>query len=269
MDLPLFNEKILLLMYCMSIFVVAVETLAMKMKPTFFISDVHLGNSHHSVGYEREKLLLEFLGYLEKRGETLIIIGDLFDFWFEYKSVIPRRYFNVLFALKELIDKGVAVHYITGNHDFWMDTFFPEELHIQIHDKPLNIEIGGKRYHIAHGDGLAKQDGKYRMLKKILRHPFHIRLYRILHPDLGFALADFCSRLSRNHQKIKDRDEDYIHYAKDRFQEGFDGVILGHAHSPQEYRESGKTYINTGDWMNHYTYGKLERGKLTLEYWSR
>ncbi|MBN2030247.1 UDP-2,3-diacylglucosamine diphosphatase [bacterium] len=237
------------------------------MKPTYFISDAHLGGKNHSAEEQQEKLLLDFLGYVGQQGETLFILGDLFDFWFEYRSVIPRRYFKVLFALKALIDQEVEIHYITGNHDFWMDTFFPEDLHIQIHDKPLDIQIEGKRFHIAHGDGLAKRDVKYRMFKKILRHPFHIRLYRILHPDLGFAFADFCSRLSRNHRKIEDRDAEYINYAKIRFQEGFDGVILGHTHSPQEYRESNKTYINTGDWMSHFTYGKLEKGRLSLEHW--
>ncbi len=237
------------------------------MKPIYFISDAHLEGNNHSVDEKRETLLLDFLRFVEQKGEKLFIIGDLFDFWFEYRSVIPRRYFKVLFALKTLIDRGVEIHYVTGNHDFWMDTFFPEDLHIQIHDKPLDIQIEGKRFHIAHGDGLARGDVRYRMLKKILRHPFHIRLYRILHPDLGFALADFFSRLSRNHRKIKDRDEEYTHYAKARFQEGFDCVILGHTHSPQEYRELGKTYINTGDWMNQFTYGKLEKGRLTLEHW--
>ncbi|MCJ7812116.1 UDP-2,3-diacylglucosamine diphosphatase [bacterium] len=237
------------------------------MKPIYFISDAHLTGSNNTVEEQCEKHLLDFLKSMAEKGKSLFIIGDLFDFWFEYRSVIPRRYFKVLFALNELIRKGVEVHYITGNHDFWVDNFFKEELQIQIHDRPLDIQIEGKRFYIAHGDGLAKKDVKYRMLKKVLRFPFHIRLYRFLHPDLGFALADFFSRLSRNHQKIKNIDEEYLDYARARFREGFDGVILGHTHSPQEYRESDKTYINTGDWMNHFTYGKLERGRLMLEYW--
>ncbi len=237
------------------------------MKSTYFISDAHLGGDNHSVEKRREKLLLDFLQYIEQKGEALFIIGDLFDFWFEYRTVIPRRYFNVLFALKVLTDRGVEIHYVTGNHDFWMDTFFPEDLHIQIHNNPLDIQIEGKRFHIAHGDGLARGDVKYRLLKKILRYPFHIRLYRILHPDLGFTLADFCSRLSRNRRKNKDRDEEYINYAQSRFLEGFDAVVMGHTHSPQEYIELNKTYINTGDWMTHFTYGKLEKGRLTLEHW--
>ncbi len=237
------------------------------MKPIYFISDAHLRGSDVTGEEQCEKHLLNFFKFIEEKGKCLFIIGDLFDFWFEYRSVIPRRYFKVLFALNELIRKGVEVHYITGNHDFWMDNFFKEELKIQIHDRPLDIRLEGKRFYIAHGDGLAKQDVQYRILKKILRFPFHIRLYRILHPDVGFALADFFSRLSRNHQKIENIDEEYINYAKARFQEGFDGVILAHTHSPKEYRESDKTYINTGDWMNHFTYGKLERDRLSLEYW--
>ena len=236
------------------------------MNRVFFISDAHLGVKKKEEK-QCEERLLDFFEYVGEKGNILYIVGDLFDFWFEYRSVIPRRYFSILVALKRLVNRGVHVGYVTGNHDFWMANFFEDELGIQIHREALDIKVDKNRLFIAHGDGLAKKDSGYRMLKKILRNPLNIRLYRILHPEVGFALALLFSNLSRNHREIKNRDEEYIQYAKNRFSEGFDGVILAHTHRPQEFHENDRTYINTGDWMNHLTYGKFENGRLSLEYW--
>jgi len=199
------------------------------MSRIFFISDAHLGPEGKEAGCQREKFLLDFLNYVEKKGERLYIVGDLFDFWFEYRSVIPRRY---------------------------------------VYQDTLEITIDGKHFLVAHGDGLSKSDVGYRILKRVLRYPFNIRLFRLLHPAMGFALAGFFSKLSRNCREVKNRDAEYIRYAEERFAEGFDGVVFGHTHRPQEYRKDGRVYINTGDWMNHFTYGKLEKGRLSLEYWT-
>ncbi len=233
----------------------------------FFISDAHLGLTRDKTEKEREKHLLSFLKYVEKTATDLFIVGDLFDFWFEYHYVIPRKYFSVLVALKQLTENGVKVGYLTGNHDFWVDSFFEEELNIQVYRNPLDITINGKRLFISHGDGLVKKDTGYRILKKILRYPLNVKLYRLLHPDLGFGLANFFSNLSRNYRKPKDRDSEYIQYARERFAEGFDGVILAHTHRAQELHEDNKTYINIGDWISSFTYGKFEKGRLSLEKW--
>jgi len=235
------------------------------MSRIFFISDAHLGLKKNKE--QQEKYLLNFFEYVESKADSLYILGDLFDFWFEYRSVIPRRYWPVLCALKKLVDHGVKLTYVTGNHDFWMGNFFQDELGVQVYDEPLKIQIDEKRFYIAHGDGLTKKDVGYRILKKVLRHPMNIRLYRLLHPDVGFAIASFFSRLSRNCREVKNRDVEYIQFAKNRFSEGFDFVILAHTHRPQEFRENDQTYINTGDWMHYFTYGKFEKGRLKLKYW--
>ena len=233
----------------------------------FFISDAHLGLRDDKEERQHISSLLDFFSYVKENGDGLYIVGDLFDFWFEYQSVIPRRHFPIIFALKALVNKGIRVEYITGNHDFGMDSFFDEDLGIPVHHESLDTALDGKRVFIAHGDGLAKKDVGYRLLKKVLRNRINIRLYRLLHPDLGFRLALFCSKLSRNHLAIENREEEYIQYAKTKFADGFERVILAHTHRPQEYRENDFTYINTGDWMSFFSYGKLEEGQLSLEYW--
>ena len=237
------------------------------MSRIFFISDAHLGLEDEEKERHRVDLLLKFFNHVAHYGHRLYIVGDLFDFWFEYRYVIPRRYFRVICALQNLVEQNIRVEYITGNHDFWMEDFFEHDLGIRVHHQPLNMEYEGKHFYVAHGDGLAKSDVGYRVLKKILRHRFNIHLYRILHPDVGFRLALFCSHLSRNHREIKNRDEEYTQYARARFTEGFDGVVLAHTHRPHEVHENGRTYVNIGDWMHHYSYGRLEKGQLSLEYW--
>lgn len=239
------------------------------MSSIFFLSDAHLGSEEKSTGRRREELLLDFLNYVETKGERLYIVGDLFDFWFEYRSVIPRRYFDTLYTLKKLVNRGLEVGYVIGNHDYWMDSFFQDQLGIRVYRDTLEIMIDGKHLFVAHGDGLAKNDVGYRILKRVLRYPLNIRLFRFLHPAIGFALAGFFSKLSRNCREVKNRDAEYIQYAEELFAEGFDCVVLGHTHRPQEYRKDGRVYINTGDWMNHFTYGKLEKGRLSLEYWTK
>jgi UDP-2,3-diacylglucosamine hydrolase len=156
---------------------------------------------------------------------------------------------------------------LTGNHDFWIDSFFQNELGVQVHTDPVDISLGGKRFWIAHGDGIMKKDRGYRLLKKILRHPLSIFLYRLLHPDLAFGLAGFCSKLSRDHHAFPDRDEDYIAHAESRFSEGYDCVVMAHTHQPMVMEKNGHLYVNIGDWMRYFTYSKLENGRLTLERW--
>lgn len=233
----------------------------------YFISDAHLGCDTEPAEQKKQAALIRFIEHIDVAGNTLYIVGDLFDFWFEYRSSIPRKYFPVICALRHLIENGVEVVYITGNHDFWMDSFFENDLHISVYRGSLHTEIDGRRIFIVHGDGLAQKDIGYRILKRILQHPLNIFLYRLLHPDLGFAIAGFFSRWSRHHCEMKIRDAEYIAYAKARFADGFDGVIIGHTHRPQVFREGQKTYINTGDWMTHFTYGKMKNGRLSLETW--
>ena len=136
-----------------------------------------------------------------------------------------------------------------------------------MHEKPLDTKIEGKRLYIAHGDGLLKQDRGTRLLHRILRHPFNNLLFRLIHPDLGFRLAHFVSRTSRNRGQTSIPEDEYLTYARTRFNEGFDAVVLAHTHQPAEIREGKHIYMNTGDWMSQYTYAQLHEGRLSLQTW--
>jgi UDP-2,3-diacylglucosamine hydrolase len=236
-------------------------------KAVYFISDVHLGFADKAVEWERESRLVRFLERVAQNGSALFIVGDLFDFWYEYSAVIPRRYFSILRQLRNLSDRGVRVVYLAGNHDFGIGSFIRDDLKAEISLDPLDETLNGKRFYIDHGDGIAKSDVGYRLLKKILRHPWNQALFRAIHPDFGFAAARFFSRLSRNHRESRDQDDEYIGYARERFKEGFDCVVMAHTHRAQFFQDAGRTYINTGDWMEGFTYGKFEAGKLSLEKW--
>jgi len=240
----------------------------------YFVSDAHFGLYPLAEERPREEAFLQFLEFVGQTGQSLILLGDLFDFWYEYRSVIPRRYIRILSALERLKREGLDIHFLVGNHDFWMGNFFQKELGIPVHQEPWETSFQGKRFFIFHGDGIAKKDRGYRMLKKILRNPVFISLYRLLHPDLAFAMAGFFSRLSRNHtpvskEKMEILEKDYLEYAEKRFQEGYDCVVLGHTHRPLEMRRGKWTYLNTGDWMIYFTYGKFTQGHLSLEYWPK
>jgi len=233
----------------------------------FFISDAHLGFDDPEVERRREHELVSFLDWILPQAEILFIVGDLFDFWFEYGSVIPRKHFQIVFALHRLRRAGVSIQYVMGNHDGWAETFFPDELGIPMHAEPVTPTLRGKRFYIGHGDGFAKKDVGYRIMKKVIRNPMAVRMYKWLHPDVAFRTALFFSRLSRNHRPIRDRDDEYAAFAKALFSQGFDHVVLGHTHRPFTLTDSGHTYINTGDWMNHFTFGRFDDDGLTLEHW--
>lgn len=238
------------------------------METVFFISDVHLGiqSVDHSAA-SRENTLCAFLEHIQDRATHLYINGDLFDFWFEYQHVIPRSHFQTICHLKRLIDSGIRIEYVCGNHDFWLGGFFENQLGIPVHRDFIDTTINGKRFYIAHGDGLAKRDIGYRILKRVLRNPLNIKLYRMIHPYLGFKLALFFSKLSRDHGSREDDREDYLIAAKERLYEGFDYVIFGHTHHPVVQIEENGTYLNTGDWIHHFSYGEFSKNQLKLKFW--
>jgi len=234
-----------------------------KNQTYYFISDAHLGAEKN----EEVKIntLMSFLRHINKKNNTLFIVGDLFDFWFEYSHVIPSEYFSILCMLDAMIKNGVSIKFITGNHDFWIDNFL-KKMGIDIIRDPITITLNNKNFYIAHGDGILKADHGYRILKKFIRNPVNIKLFRLIHPDIGIALAHFFSNLSRN-KKTQHNEEEYINFARNKFKNGIDNVILAHTHIPLEYTEKQKKLINIGDWINHFTYGYLSNCKLALKYW--
>jgi UDP-2,3-diacylglucosamine hydrolase len=237
---------------------------------TFFISDVHLGLSGPQEEKEKENRLLEFLNWIFPSTQQLFVLGDLFDFWFEYRTVIPKGFHRTLAALQRFTDHGIPIHYLTGNHDFWMGDFFAEEIGIRIHREPFEISLDGKRIYLHHGDGLAKNDIGYRLIKPILRNKMNVWLYRWIHPDIGVRLARRSSRTSREYTGQKDYGEGdgMLRFAEEKIQEGYDLVVMGHRHKPVAVSIGYGTYVNLGDWITWNSYAVLDSGVMTLTRWS-
>ncbi|RMG67468.1 MAG: UDP-2,3-diacylglucosamine diphosphatase [Calditrichaeota bacterium] len=239
------------------------------MAKTYFFSDAHLGMSPPKSERVKERRLLSFLDHVATSAERLVIVGDLFDFWFEYRTVVPRGYTRVLCALSHLRDLGKEIHYVAGNHDFWMRDFLRDELGIQIHFDALELTIAGKRFFVLHGDGVSRRDWRYRILKRIFRHPVNIFLYSLLHPDVGIPLARWVAALSRDRAspgELPD-ESDYIRLAMAKFEQGFDYAIFGHLHHPSYQVFGEKVYLNLGDWITHFTYGEFDGYRLELNSW--
>jgi len=237
------------------------------MEKYFFLSDAHFGHSDPVTEKNKEKMLIDFLSYVRENGKGLFIAGDMFDFWFEYKSCIPVYYFNILTELKKCVESGVDVRYITGNHDFWVFDFFPDYLGIPVYKEYMELNLFSKRIYVTHGDGLIKKDSGYRILKRIIQNRVSIFLFKLVHPDLSFEIARFFSRLSRNHREIKNNDIEYVEYAKTKFDEGYDYVVIGHTHRPMVFNSGKKVYVNTGDWYDKFTFAQLDRNGLSLKEW--
>jgi len=229
----------------------------------YFISDAHLNGER-----ERERRLISFLEEI-KGCERLYILGDLFDFWFEYYTVIPGQYIRTVCKLLDLVESGTKIVYLVGNHDFWLGDFLSSQVGIQVEPAPLQVEHQGLRIYLSHGDGISKGEIGYRFLKRILRNPLNIALFRLLHPDFATPLAKRISKLSRGSTqgKVEVLLKDYENFASGLIQGGVDAVVLAHIHWPTCKKLAGGIYINLGDWIRHYTFGKLEEGKLSLERW--
>ncbi len=237
--------------------------------PAYFFSDVHLGAEPKALEAAREARLHDFLNSLPGRAASLFIVGDLFDFWFEYRTAIPRRVFATLAVLQHLRDRGIEITYLNGNHDFWLGRFLSEELGIRTRHGALSLELQGRRLWLHHGDGLAAGDHGYRMLRQVLRHPVSIALYQWLHPDLGIPLAHWFSNRSRVAQGDRPLEADrlWTQIAAPRFAEGYDAVVIGHFHHAYERRDGSREFFVLGDWIRHFTYLTLEQGSLQFHAW--
>ncbi len=240
----------------------------------YFFSDAHLALEADEHEIERQNKLLAFLDFLaaEGRASELFILGDLFDFWFEWYHVIPKYWFPVLFRLKKLVDSGTIVHFVVGNHDFYTGKFLENEIGIHCHTGSFEFERNGKRFFAGHGDGLANEDKGYRFLKKIIRHPASIFLFKtLISADLGMKIAQWTSHSSRKWIKIEKHSwsEEYYRFARVKFDTGIDYVILGHIHFPmiRHDENDGKTYVNCGDWITQFSFAHYDGNRLILKYW--
>ena len=241
------------------------------MQPTsvFFIADAHLGVESAEREGARTARLHDFLDSLPGRASSLYIMGDLFDFWCEYRTAIPRRHFGTLARLSKLRDAGVDIAYLNGNHDFWLGTFFRDSLGIRTVDGAISVEAQGRRIWLHHGDGLMGGDLGYKFLRNVLRSHTCIALYGLIHPDLDIPLAHAVSRWSRHSRGDGPLRPDPLwrEIAVPAFERGHDAALIGHFHHAYERRESGRDFFVLGDWIERFTYVELTEGRLELKTW--
>jgi len=238
-------------------------------KKYFFISDIHLGLRSKEEEKSKERLLVRLLNFMKDSADELFIVGDLFDYWFEYSRVYQKGFFRTLTVLQDLVENGVVVHYLIGNHDFMHRDFFVKEIGTRLYDDSLDVMLNGKRFFIAHGDGLVKNDYGYLILKKILRNKFLQRLYSLIHPDLGIKIASGTSRKSRDYTTKKDYGETdgLFDTAKGKIDGGFDFVIFGHLHQRMFQQYKNGYYINLGSWIEKPCYGIFHNDKFEIVDW--
>lgn len=242
-------------------------------KKIYFVSDCHFGIPDRKSSLVRERKFIDWLETIKPEAEEIYILGDLFDFWFEYKTVIPKGYARLLGKLAELTECGIKIHLFTGNHDMWMFRYFEEELGIDIFRKPLVKEINGLKIMLGHGDGLGPGDYGYKFIKKIFASKLCQWLYARLHPNFAIGLGLFFSRRSRlargeNDLVFKGEDrESLIVYAKEIIKkEHYDLFIFGHRHLPLDLKIGANTrYINLGDWLVHFSYAELSGNNFSLK----
>ncbi|MCP4583734.1 MAG: UDP-2,3-diacylglucosamine diphosphatase [candidate division Zixibacteria bacterium] len=235
-----------------------------KGKPVYFISDAHLSFENGQI----EDKLVNFLNSIIGKAGYLYILGDLFDFWLEYKHVVPSAYLKTLAALLKLKQAGVEIVYLPGNHDFWLGNYLHKQVGITLAGDQLEIDHHGKKIHLYHGDGLAYGDYGYRLLKKLFRFKPNIWLYKLMPVDWAYRLAHRTSGASREYTSKKPKDlRGYYDYAAEKIKSGCDAVIMGHTHVPEIKKLDNGLYINTGDWLDHFSYVVLENGEFKLEYY--
>ncbi|MCF8260528.1 MAG: UDP-2,3-diacylglucosamine diphosphatase [Melioribacteraceae bacterium] len=238
-------------------------------KPVYFISDTHFGLQSRDQEKKKEDLLVEFLIHTKETASQLYILGDLFDYWFEYRRVIQKGYFRTFTGIYNLTEANIPVKYIIGNHDFMHRDFFENELGVEILPDEYSTEIEGKKFFLAHGDGMVKNDDGYKLLKKILRNKKLQNIYSLIHPDLGIWLASSSSKTSRNYTEQKNYGEidGLSESALEILEKGFDYVIFGHSHQRQELKHRNGKYINLGTWLDEPCYGKFNGLEFEIINW--
>ncbi|MFD0931898.1 UDP-2,3-diacylglucosamine diphosphatase [Psychroflexus salinarum] len=242
-------------------------------KKIYFSSDNHLGAPTHSESLEREKIFISWLDDIKADAHSIFLLGDLFDFWFEYREVVPKGFVRTLGKLAELRDSGIDIFYFVGNHDLWMKGYFEEELNIPVFHKPQVFEFNSKKFFLGHGDGLGPGDKGYKRMKKVFVHPVSKWLFKWLHPDLGVRLARYLSvknKLISGDEDAKflgEENEWLAQYARRKLEtEHYDYFVFGHRHLPMEIQVGEQSkYINLGDWIAHYTYGMFDGDKFYLK----
>ena len=246
-------------------------------KKIYFISDFHLGAPNETDSLVREKKIVQFLDEIKHNALEIFVLGDLFDFWFEYKKVVPKGFVRILGKLAELTDMGIPVYFFVGNHDMWMKDYFQKELKIPVFFEPKAFDLLGKQFLIGHGDGLGPGDHGYKFIKKIFRSKFSQFLFGILPPVIGIGLANYFSRKSRaktgnDDQIFEGEDKEWlVIYCKETLQKHrYNYFIFGHRHLPLDIKLNDESrYINLGDWIRYFTYAEFDGNTVELKYYKK
>jgi UDP-2,3-diacylglucosamine hydrolase len=242
-------------------------------KKIYFASDFHLGVPTAGSSLEREQKVVRWLTSIEDDAHEIFLVGDIFDFWFEYKHAIPKGFVRLQGKIAQLTDRGIPVHFFTGNHDMWMFDYFPKELGVTVYRGNIEREWNGKTFFIGHGDGLGPGDKWYKFMKKCFEARWTRWCFARLHPNFGIGMANFWSRKSRaatgdsDSKFLGEENEWLVIYSKEQLQEKHrDYFVFGHRHLPMDIRLSDTSrYINLGEWIHYTTYGVFDGEELLLE----
>jgi UDP-2,3-diacylglucosamine hydrolase len=245
-------------------------------KKIYFASDFHLGVPSYEKSLERERLIVQWLDEAKKDAAEIFLMGDVFDFWFEYRQTAPKGFVRLLGKIAEITDSGIPVSFFTGNHDMWMFEYLPKEIGITIHRQPITRVYNGKKFYLGHGDGLGPGDHGYKFIKKVFANKFCQWLFARLHPNFGMGMAHYWSnksRLSNGPEDKKfhgDENEWLAIYSREILKkEHFDYFIFGHRHLPLDIRLSENSrYINLGEWVNYNSYAVFDGNELELKYYN-
>ena len=242
-------------------------------KKIYFASDQHFGAPTPELSFPREQKFVSWLDEIKKDAEAIFLLGDLFDFWFEYKTVVPKGFIRVLGKLAEIRDSGIPIYFFVGNHDLWMDDYLEKELHIPTYHSVKEFTFNEKTFLIGHGDGLGPGDKGYKRMKKVFKSPFSKWLFGWLHPDFGMKLGHYLSvknKLISGVEDVKFLGEDnewLVVYAKEKLKTNhYNYFIFGHRHLPLEINVgSNSKYFNLGDWICYFTYGVFDGETFELK----
>lgn len=240
----------------------------------YFASDLHLGVPNREKSLEREKLFVKWLDEIKKDATAIFLVGDVFDFWFEYKKAVPKGYVRLLGKLADIRDAGIDIHFFTGNHDMWVFDYLEKEIDLKIYREPQEFIFNNKTFFIGHGDGLGPKDKGYKFLKKIFSNKLCQWLFARIHPNLGISIAEYWSKKSRIANGQKDEtfhgDNEWLtQFCKETLKtKKVDYFIFGHRHLPLEIDLGNDShYINLGEWVNYKSYAVFDGNKLELKYY--
>ena len=245
-------------------------------KRIYFCSDNHLGSPNGNLSLEREKIFITWLDQIKIDAQAIFFLGDLFDFWFEYKKVVPKGFTRLFGKLAELSDSGIDLFFFVGNHDCWIGNYFEDELGINVFHKKVDLNIDNYNILIGHGDGLGPGDNKYKFLKLLFRNPILKKLFSFIHPDIGISLGSFLSQknkiISGNEKVFESEDKEMLFsYCKDVLKiKYYHFFIFGHRHIPLELDLGNNSkYFNTGDWITHFSYLVYDGNSFNLNYFNK